>query len=36
MNHKKLESKQTWLIAVAIMAAISASSVVTGISSQIL
>ncbi len=36
MNHKKLNSKQTWLIAVAIMAAISASSVVTGISSQTL
>ena len=36
MNHKKLKSKQTWLIAVAIMAAISASSVVTGISSQTL
>jgi plastocyanin len=34
MNHKKPKSKQTWLIAVAIMAAISASSVVTGISSQ--
>ena len=36
MNHKKLKSKQTWLIAVAIMAAVSASSVVTGISSQTL
>lgn len=36
MNHKKLKSKQTWLIAVAIMAAISASSVVTGISGQTL
>jgi plastocyanin len=34
MNHKKLNSKQTWLIAVAIMAAISASSVVTGLSGQ--
>jgi len=36
MNRKKLKSKQTWLIAVAIMAAVSASSVVTGISSQTL
>jgi plastocyanin len=36
MNHKKPKSKQTWLIAVAIMAAISASSVVSGISSQTL
>ena len=36
MNHKKLKSKQTWLIAVAVMAAISASSVVTGISGQTL
>src|SRR6476659_8865310 len=36
MNHKKPKSKQTWLIAVAIIAAISASSVVTGISSQTL
>ena len=36
MNHKKLKSKQTWLIAVAIMAAISASSVVTGLSGQTL
>ena len=36
MNHKKPKSRQTCLIAVAIMAAISASSVVTGISSQTL
>jgi len=36
MNHKKLKSKQTWLITVAVMAAISASSVVTGISGQTL
>ena len=36
MNHKKPKSKQTWLIAVAVMAAISVSSVVTGISSQTL
>jgi plastocyanin len=36
MNHKKPKSRQTWLISVAIMAAISASSVVTGISSQTL
>lgn len=36
MNQKKPKSRQTWLIAVAIMAAISASSVVTGISSQAL
>ena len=34
MNHKKLKSKQTWLIAVTVMAAISVSSVVTGISGQ--
>jgi plastocyanin len=32
MNHKKPKSKQTWLIAVAIMAAISANYVVTGYS----
>ena len=36
MNHKKPKSKQTWLIAVAIIAAISASTLVTGISSQTL
>jgi len=36
MNHKKLKSKQTWLIAVTVIAAISVSSVVTGISGQTL
>lgn len=34
MNQEKLKSKQTWLIAVTVMAAISVSSVVTGISGQ--
>ena len=34
MNNKKTKSKQIWLIAVAFMAAISASSVITGISNQ--
>ena len=34
MNHEKLKSKQTWLIAVTVMAAISVSSVVTGITGQ--
>jgi plastocyanin len=36
MNHEKLKSKQTWLIAVTVMAAISVSSIVTGISGQTL
>jgi plastocyanin len=36
MNNKKNESKQTWLIAVALMAAISATSVITGINGEAL
>jgi plastocyanin len=36
MNNKKNKSKQTWLIAVTLMAAISASSVITGINGQAL
>ena len=36
MNHKKPKSKQTLLIAVTVIAAISVSSVVTGISGQTL
>ena len=36
MNLEKLKSKQTWLIAVTVMAAISVGSVVTGISGQTL
>jgi plastocyanin len=36
MNNKKNKSKQTWLIALAIMAAISATNVITGTDGQLL
>jgi plastocyanin len=36
MNNKKNKSNQTWLIAVALMAAISATSVITGINGEAL
>ena len=36
MNKKKIKSKQTWLIALAIMAAISVTTVISGISGQTL
>jgi plastocyanin len=36
MNNKKNKSKQTWLIALAIMAAISATNVITGTNGQLL
>ncbi len=36
MNNKKNKSKQTWLIAVALMAAISATSVITGVNGEAL
>lgn len=36
MNNKKNKSKQTWLIAVALMAAISATSVIAGINGEAL
>jgi plastocyanin len=36
MNNKKIKSKQTWLIAIALMAAVSATSVITGINGEAL